>query len=237
MKDLTKLIVIGIFALFALGLLISHTSSTIGTTVLAQTNVKPTPPDDKPTPKPTDAANKAMPEPAEASNKAKTDSPPVGDKKIPKDFTLAKDSFSEYGEVFFDHDTHAFQKYSPDGKSVVGCIECHHTDQPKSALKPPLLTSERDVVMTFEVWQKSSEKVSLCRACHFQDGDVPDDKEMPFATYKDGDKETTKELNNELAYHINCNTCHDAAAALRPELKKKKGFATTNDCMICHKEN
>lgn len=248
MKDLTKLIVIGIFALFGLGFLISHASSTIGTTVFAQTNVKPTPPDDKPTPKPTDAANKSMTEPTEAANKAltesaesntkaKPDGPPIGDKKIPKEFTLGTDSFSEYGEVFFDHDTHAFQKYSPDGKSLVGCVECHRTNQPKSALKPPLLTSERDLVMTFEVWQKSSQKVSLCRACHFQDGDVPDDKEMPIAIYKDGDKETTKDLNNELAYHINCNTCHDAAAALRPELKKKKGFATTNDCMICHKEN
>jgi hypothetical protein len=28
--------------------------------------------------------------------------------------------------------------YSPDGKSPIACTECHHTDQPKSALKPPL---------------------------------------------------------------------------------------------------
>lgn len=220
MKNITKLVVIGIFAFSAICLLINNSISQNGTKVSAQTEVKPTP---TPTPAKTETP--------------KPETPKVGDSKIPKDFTLGKDSLSEYGEVHFNHDTHAFQKYSPDGKSVVGCIECHHTDQPKSALKPPLLTSERDVVLTLETFQKSSQKVSLCRACHFQEGSVPDDKEMPVAIYKDGDKETTKELNNELAYHINCNTCHDAAAKLRPELKKKAGFATTNDCTICHKEN
>jgi Zn ribbon nucleic-acid-binding protein len=216
MEKLSKLIVIGVFALFTFGLLINQTFSEFGTKVSAQT-----------TPTPTPAAER--PKPAET--------PAASNKTITKEFTLGKDSLSEYGEVPFNHDTHAFQKYSPDGKSVVGCVECHHTDQPKSALKPPLLTSERDAVLTMDVFQKSAQKVSECRACHFQDGSVPDDKEMPTAVYKEGDKEITKDLNNELAYHINCNTCHDAAAALRPELKKKAGFATTKDCLICHKEN
>ncbi len=225
MKNLTKLIVIGIFAFSAVCLLINNSISQNGTTVLAQTEIKPTPTPETPkteTPK---------------TETPKTETPKAGDSTIPKTFTLGKDSLSEYGEVAFNHETHASQKYSPDGKSVVGCVECHHTDQPKSALKPPLFTSERDVLLTIETFQKSSQKVSQCRTCHFQDGNVPDDKEMPKATYKDGDKETTKELNNELAYHINCNTCHDEAAKLRPELKKKSGFATTKDCTICHKEN
>jgi cytochrome c553 len=217
MKNITKLMVIGIFAFAAVCLLINNSISQNGTIVSAQTDVKPTP---TPTP-----------------FAPKTETPKTGDSTIPKTFTLGKDSLSEYGEVAFNHETHAFQKYSPDGKTVVGCVECHHTDQPKSALKPPLLTSERDLILTIETFQKSSQKVSLCRACHFQEGSVPDDKEMPVATYKEGDKETTKELNSELAYHINCNTCHDAAAKLRPELKKKPGFATTKDCTICHKEN
>ncbi len=215
MKNLSKLIIIGIFALFTLGLFINRSFSEFGTKVSAQTT--PTPAAEQP--KPTET-------PQATSNKT-----------IPTNFTLGKDSLSEYGEVPFNHDTHAFQKYSPDGKSLVGCVECHHTDQPKSALKPPLLTSDRDAVLTMEVFQKSTQKVSECRACHFQDGSVPDDKEMPTAVYKEGEKEITKDLNNELAYHINCNTCHDAAAALRPELKKKAGFATTKDCLLCHKEN
>ncbi|MEO7659088.1 MAG: hypothetical protein ABIV48_05690, partial [Pyrinomonadaceae bacterium] len=135
------------------------------------------------------------------------------------------------------HDNHAFKNYSPDGKTVVGCVECNHTDQPKSALKPPLFTSERDATLTFESWKASTQKVNECRFCHFQDGIVPDGKEMPSAKYTDGGKTTTKDLTNELAYHLNCNTCHDAAFKLRPDLKKKPGFATSKDCTICHKPN
>lgn len=221
MKNLSKLIVIAIFAVLTLGLFINHSFSKFGTRVSAQTTPTPTPVAEQPKP----------------AGTPKTETPATSNKTIPKEFTLGKDSLSEYGEVAFNHETHAFQKYSSDGKSIVGCAECHHTDQPKSALKSPLVTSERDVVLTMEVFQKSTQKVSECRACHFQDGNEPDGKKMPTAVYKEGEKETTKDLNNELAYHINCNTCHDAAAKLRPELKKKAGFATTADCLICHKEN
>jgi cytochrome c553 len=175
------------------------------------------------------------PTPPPAANTNTAAKPPAGGKTIAKNFVLAKDSLSEYGEAPFDHETHAFKPYSPDGKSVVGCVECHHTDQPKSAMKPPLVTSERDTILTMEVFQASSQKVSECRACHFQDGNVPDGKTMPSATYTDGGKTTKKDLNNELAYHLNCNTCHDAAFKLRPELKKKPGFATSKDCAVCHK--
>lgn len=233
MKNLSKLIVIALFGFAALGLLVTSSSSRLGSKVFAQTKVTPTPVPTTPTP--TATATPVVEKPV--VEKPKTDSPATTNSTIPKHFTLGKGSFSEHGEVDFNHDTHAFEKYSPDGKSVVGCVMCHHTDQPKSALLPPLLTSERDVVLTMESWQKSSQKVSLCRACHFQDGDVPDGSEMPTAIYKDGAKETVKELNNEIAYHINCNTCHDEAAKLRPEVKKRPGFATSNDCMLCHKEN
>ncbi len=228
MKNTIKLFVITIFGVFVLGFLLnSFGPATAGARVLAK---------GEPTPTPAANANK----PANtAANTAPAATPASGDdgKKITKSFVLGKDSLSEYGEAAFDHDTHAFQMYSPDGKSAVGCVECHHTDQPKSALKLPLVTSERDVVLTLASWRASSQKVSECRACHFQDGNVPDGKEMPTATYTDGAKSTKKDLNNELAYHINCNTCHDAAAKLRPELKKKAGFATSKDCTICHKTN
>ena len=189
---------------------------------------------------PTPTANAAT-----NSNAAANVAPPVssapGDipeqvlgQSIKKKFVLGQDSLSEYGESPFDHATHALQKYSPDGNSVVACVECHHTDQPKSALKPPLLTSERETALTLDTWKVSKQKVSECRACHFQTGDVPDDKEMPTATYTEGGKSTVKDLNNELAYHINCNTCHDAAFKLRPALKSKTGFATSKDCSVCH---
>jgi hypothetical protein len=164
---------------------------------------------------------------------------PLDSKTLPKKVTLGKDSTSEHGEVAFDHDTHSFKKYSPDGKTDIGCAECHHTDQPASALKPPLVTSERKEVLTeASLKAPGAAVVKSCRSCHFQEGNVPDGKEQAVGTYKDAKgKVEKKELNSEQAYHINCNTCHDAAAKLRPELKKKPGFATGNDCFICHKKN
>ncbi|MBK9527963.1 MAG: cytochrome c3 family protein [Acidobacteria bacterium] len=207
MKNLAKLIVFSVFvAVAAFGFACSLSGSSSASLAAAS----PTPP-------------------AAANTTAATPAPPAGDKKIPKSFVLSKDSLSEYGEAPFDHDTHAFGKYNPEGTAVVGCVECHHTDQPKSALKPPLVTSEREVVLTMASWQTSTQKVSNCRTCHFQDGNVPEGKEMPTLNGKD--------LNNEYSYHVNCNTCHDAAFKARPTLKSKKGFATSKDCLVCHAKN
>ncbi len=221
MRNPAKVVVISIFALTSTSLLLSTGSIAKIDPVVAhaQTAPQPTPP----------ASNAAT-----NSNTAK---PAAGDKTIPKEFTLSKDSLSEYGEAPFNHENHASKTYSPDGKSVVSCAECHHTDQPKSALKPPLVTSARDVALTLDVWKASAQKVNECRSCHFQTDSVPDGKTIPTASYSEAGKATTKELNNELAYHINCNTCHDAAAKVRPDLIKKAGFATTKDCTICHKPN
>jgi len=228
MKNVGKLVVVSVFLLlgaFAFSCGLADSGS--GTAQLA--GATPTPP-----------ANVASNSNA-ASNTSASASPSSGaipdqvmGQSIKKKFVLGQDSLSEYGESPFDHATHALEKYSPDGNSVVACVECHHTDQPKSALKPPLLTSERDVTLTLDTWKVSKQKVSECRACHFQAGDVPDDKEMPIAKYTEGGKTTVKDLNNELAYHINCNTCHDAAFKLRPALKSKPGFATSKDCATCH---
>lgn len=249
MKNAAKLVVVGVFGLLGLGLVLKGVGAESGGS-LAFASAVPTP-----TPKasPTVAnanvsgnANKpananvvanAVSNTAVNANAVGGNTAPAGNKAMRKEFTLGQDSLSEYGEVPFNHDTHAFQPYSPDGKSLIGCVECHHTDQPKSALKPPLLTSERDVALTFDSWKASSQKVNECRYCHFQTDSVPDDKEMPTATYTEGGKSVVKDLNNELAYHINCNTCHDAAAKLRPEVKQRPGFATGKDCTICHKPN
>lgn len=233
MKNTAKLIAVCIFSLGVLfAFLGNRTGVGTGAAGFSGTVASPTPP--KNTNAIPTAANSTSTKPAlanTANTAANTAAPKpsasAGGKTIAKMFTLGLDSLSEYGEAPFDHDTHAFGKYSPDGKNVMGCVECHHTDQPKSALKPPYATSERDEVLTFEVFQRSSQKVTSCRACHFQDGNVPDGKTMPTAGNKD--------LNNQLAYHINCNTCHDAAFKLRPELKTRKGFATSKDCAVCHK--
>ena len=260
MKNTAKLIVAGAFALGALFVFLSANSfSRTGAAVFSDSKPTPTPPKTTNT-KPANvvaanlvlansAANTAI---TNASNSNLSTFPfghptgsPVsntvsntvaanassGGKKIAKSFTLGQNSMSEHGDVAFNHENHAEKKYSADGKSVLGCVECHHTDQPKKALKLPLVTSERDEILNEAVYQKSDQKVSTCRTCHFQDGeDIPEGKTMPVLD--------DTELNNKEAYHRNCNVCHDEAYRLRKEVVRKiPGFATTNDCTTCHKPN
>lgn len=156
---------------------------------------------------------------------------PKESKTQPKEVTLSKDSQSDkYGEVPFNHENHATKTYSIDGKTVLNCVECHHTDQPPTALKPPLKTSERDVALTAKLLEAADAKpVKSCRVCHLQAGD--DSATMPSVTY--AGKTAATKLTNEVAYHTNCNICHDKAIAARPTLKGK--VAGSNDCLPCHK--
>ncbi|HVF47470.1 MAG TPA: cytochrome c3 family protein [Pyrinomonadaceae bacterium] len=229
MKNRVKLVAVSLFGLFALLIFLTGVdrSSAGGADGAA------------PTPTPV----KANTAPASNAPKANAATPPAstppaatpaagggggaGDAVLHKKYILAKDSLSEYGPAPFDHKTHAFDKYTADGTAVIACVECHHTDAPKSALKAPYVTSERNEVLTLESWRASSQKkVTGCRDCHFQTGNEPEGKTMPVLNGKD--------LNNELAYHLNCNTCHDAAAKARPALKGKPGFAVGADCAKCH---
>ena len=152
-------------------------------------------------------------------------------KTQPKDVTLGKDSQSDkYGAVPFNHESHATKNYSVDGKSMIACIECHHTDQPAAALKPPLKTSERDAVLTAALLQAADSKaVKGCRTCHLQAGD--DSAPIPTVAYP-GKPAPTK-MTNEIAFHNNCNVCHDQAIAARSVLKGK--IPGSNDCFPCHK--
>src|SRR4030095_6566272 len=223
MRNLTKLVTVFLFGSAALFIFLNDVGRS---PISAQVAGRPTP-----TPANSNVRTTTNSVANAVNAPAATPAPAGGDAKIPKSFTLGKDSQDEHGEVPFDHDSHAFKMYSPDGKSPIACIECHHTDQPKAALKPPLSTSARHVVLTLESWRASAQKVKECRSCHFQTANVPDGSTIPTATYTERGKPVTKDLNNELAYHINCNVCHDAAANLRPELKGHAGFATTKDCM------
>ncbi|HEY8185397.1 MAG TPA: cytochrome c3 family protein [Pyrinomonadaceae bacterium] len=156
---------------------------------------------------------------------------PKESKTQPKEVTLGKDSQSDkYGEVAFNHENHATKNYSIDGKTIINCVECHHTDQPASALQPPLKTSERSVALTAKVLEAADAKaVKECRVCHLQAGD--DSAPIPTVTY--AGKTTATKLTNEVAYHTNCNICHDKAIAARPTLKGK--VPGSNDCLPCHK--
>src|SRR4051812_6241048 len=109
MKNLVKFAVIAIFALFLAAVFLKSSPFESGSSVFAQ--AKPTPP-----------ANTAPPAAAAGNQTA-----------IPKQFVLDQDAADpKGGPVTFNHDSHAFQNYSVDGKSPIACVECHHTDQPKS---------------------------------------------------------------------------------------------------------
>ena len=155
---------------------------------------------------------------------------PKESKEQPKKVKLDTDSLDDkWGEVAFDHETHTLKNYNPDGKTNTGCIECHHTDQPKENLKPPLVTSERSVVLTAEVLKEAAAApVKACRACHLQAGD--DSKPLPVIKKDEKDLK----LDNEVAYHTNCFVCHDAAIKARPELASKIAGSDPKGCVKCH---
>jgi len=155
---------------------------------------------------------------------------PKESKEQPKKVKLSADSLDDkWGEVAFDHETHSLKNYNPDGKSVTPCVYCHHTDQPTESLKPPLVTSERNVVLPAEVRQEAAAApVKSCRSCHLQAGD--DSKALPVIT-KNGKQ---LKLDNENAYHINCFECHDAAIKARPELAAKISGSDPKGCVKCH---
>ena len=155
---------------------------------------------------------------------------PKESKEQPKKVKLDSDSLDDkWGEVAFDHETHSIKKYNPDGASVTACTFCHHTDQPKDSLKPPLVTSERSVALTPDVLKDAAATpVKTCRACHLQAGD--DSKELPIVT-KNG---KPVKMDNENAYHVNCFECHDAAIKAKPELAAKISGSDPKGCVKCH---
>ncbi len=145
----------------------------------------------------------------------------VDSKVQPTQVELAKDSKSDtWGVAKFDHVTHSTKNYSIDGTSVIGCAECHHTDQPSP--KPPLKLSERKEVLT-AANLAAGDSVKSCRTCHFQ---ADSDKKQPTITYE-GESDSV-ELTNEEAYHRNCNTCHDAVKARKPNT------TAPTKCDQCH---
>jgi len=155
---------------------------------------------------------------------------PKESKEQPKKVTLDSDSLDDkWGEVAFDHETHSSKKYNPDGAGVTPCTFCHHTDQPKDGLKPPLVTSERSVALTADILKDAAATpVKTCRACHLQAGD--DSKPLPVVT-KDGKQ---VKMDNEHAYHINCFECHDAAIKANPGLAAKISGSDPNGCVKWH---
>jgi nitrate reductase cytochrome c-type subunit len=130
--------------------------------------------------------------------------------------------------VPFSHENHATKNYAADMKSVMGCAECHHTDQPKSALKGVLKTSERDELLTAALLEKPDAKpVKSCASCHAQEGAKPAGlAAIPQVTYPDESDPTT--LTNEEAFHRNCITCHESVKKAKADTK------APTTCAACH---
>jgi hypothetical protein len=153
-------------------------------------------------------------------------------KTQPKTVALNKDPKSKDPKgkpaVPFNHENHATKNYAADMKSVMGCTECHHTDQPKSALKGVLKTSERDEALTAALLEKADAKpVKDCRSCHAQEGDKPASLAAnPEVTYPEESDPIT--MTNEEAYHRNCITCHDAVKKIKADTK------APTTCAQCH---
>ena len=156
---------------------------------------------------------------------------PKESKEQPKKIKLDTDSLDDkWGEVAFDHESHTLKNYSPDGKTTVACVECHHTDQPKDKLTPPLVTSERNVVLTADLLKDAAAApVKGCRSCHWQAGE---EGKPPLPLVTKGDKQI--KLDNEVAYHTNCFACHDAAIKARPDLATKTAGSDPKGCNKCH---
>ncbi|HWT01895.1 MAG TPA: cytochrome c3 family protein [Pyrinomonadaceae bacterium] len=153
-----------------------------------------------------------------------------------KPIILAKDSDDPKSgelkpEAAFDHVKHStLPLYGADGKTVAACVDCHHTDQPSSALGF-LKKFERKEVLTTAQLEASKEPVKSCRACHFQPSAEETDEYPPASvTYPAETKRAPSgKLTNDIAYHLNCNTCHEAA---KKRDAKNKAPVTCDDCHV-----
>lgn len=152
---------------------------------------------------------------------------------------LAKDSESKDGELkkeaAFDHVKHSTDaKYSADGKAVVGCADCHHTDQPKAPAGQDYLKKfERTEMLTTASLEKSTVPVKSCRVCHLQSSAEPTEEyPPPSIEYPQGSgKKATKDvITNEEAYHLNCNSCHDQAVKDKTRATPAKAPQACADC-------
>jgi cytochrome c553 len=154
--------------------------------------------------------------------------------KPPETMVLAKES--KLGQVAFNHQKHFTENRSEDLSKPIACVECHHTAQPASeAVKnPPHKTAwpaDRTTTLTLDLQEKDANAVGAkCTDCHARAGEKPKLlPEIPKVTLA-GKSEPTV-MNNQQAFHINCNECHDAVAKVKPA----STGPGSKKCTACHK--
>lgn len=147
--------------------------------------------------------------------------------------------YAKLGGVKFSHVDHITKNRSIDGTKPIACVECHHTAQPASeaAKHPPHKTAwpaDRTTTLTAELLEKdpNAPPVNACTDCHARAGTKP--KLLPeFPKIKVEGVAEPITLDNQQAFHRNCNSCHDEVA--------KAGRTTTGPtskkCVACHKKS
>jgi cytochrome c553 len=159
------------------------------------------------------------------------------EKKIPEVIVLAKEA--KLGQVTFNHAKHALEKRSPDGNSVLACVDCHHTAQPAAeAVKhPPHKTAwpaDRSTSLTAELLEKDpATVVNACTDCHARTDAKPKLlPEIPSVKFEGAADVTV--MTNQQAFHHACGTCHDEVVKARPALDPAP--PTSKKCTACHRK-
>ena len=147
--------------------------------------------------------------------------------------------YAKLGGVKFSHTDHITKNRSINGTKPIACVDCHHTAQPASeVVKHPLhktaWPADRTTTLTAELLEKDpiAPPVNACTECHARTGTKPKLlPELPKIKVEGVAEPIT--LDNQQAFHRNCNSCHDEVA--------KTGRATTGPtakkCVACHKKS
>jgi hypothetical protein len=155
--------------------------------------------------------------------------------KPPETIVLGKDA--KLGQVAFNHLKHISENRGADLSKPIACVDCHHTAQPaaEAAKHPPHKTvwpADRTTTLTLDLLASDPNALGAkCRDCHARTGEKP--KLLPaIPTVKfEGSAEPTV-MNNQQAFHHNCNDCHDAVAKAKPD----STGPTSKKCTTCHKK-
>ena len=154
--------------------------------------------------------------------------------KIPDTLTLATQS--KLGPVTFHHSDHITKNYNLAGTGPIACVECHHTAQPEADVKKdPLLKTawpaNRTTTLTADLVTKDPAAVGdiNCDDCHSRAGEKP--KTWPeIPTIKPEGSEQVVTVTNQVAFHRNCGSCHEAVLKARPDSKAP----SPQKCSRCH---
>lgn len=146
--------------------------------------------------------------------------------------------YAKLGGVKFSHAEHITKNRSVDGTKPIACVECHHTAQPASeVVKHPLhktaFPADRTTTLTADLFEKdpNAPPVTACTDCHARAGTKP--KLLPeIPTIKIEGVAEPVVLDNQQAFHRNCNSCHDEVA----KTGRASTGPTSKKCVACHKK-